>query len=65
MDKVTEEWRLNNERICNPYSSPDVYSCDQIKENVMGVACDKYGGQEKCIQNVDGKTWWKETTWKT
>ena len=24
-----------------------------------------YGGEEKCIQGFSGKTWGKETTWKT
>jgi hypothetical protein len=30
----------------------------------MGRACSMYGGEEKCIDSLDGETW-KETTWMT
>jgi hypothetical protein len=30
----------------------------------MGRACDKYGGEEKCIQDFDGETGRKEITRK-
>jgi len=30
----------------------------------MGGAGSTYGGQERCIQDTGGKTWWKENTWK-
>jgi hypothetical protein len=36
----------------------------QIKEDKMGRACGMYGGEEKCIDHYDGKTW-TETTWMT
>jgi hypothetical protein len=26
----------------------------------MGGACGKYGGQEMCIQDFGGETWWKD-----
>jgi hypothetical protein len=31
----------------------------------MGGACGAYGGQERCVQGLDGETCQKETTWKT
>jgi len=38
---------------------------DKIKINVMGGSCDMYGRQERCVEGFGGKTWVKETTWKT
>ena len=32
------------------------YSCDQIKKNELGWACDTYGRQERCIQGFGGET---------
>jgi hypothetical protein len=32
------------------------YSGDQIEKNEMGGACSTYGGEERCIQDVGGKT---------
>jgi len=31
----------------------------------MGGECNMHGGEEGCIQGCGGKTWGKETTWKT
>jgi len=33
--------------------------------NHYGGARAMYGGEERCIQGVDGETWFKETIWKT
>ena len=30
------------------------YSGDQIKKNEMGVACEAYGGEERCIYGFGG-----------
>jgi hypothetical protein len=32
-----------------------------MKKNVMGETCDKYGRQEKCVQDFDGETWVNES----
>jgi len=37
----------------------------KIEKNEMDGACNKYGGQERCIQGFGGETWGKETTLKT
>lgn len=37
----------------------------QIKEGVMGGACNKYWREKKCIQVFDKETWGKETISKT
>jgi len=31
------------------------YSIDQIEKNVMGGACNTYGGEERCIQDFGGE----------
>jgi hypothetical protein len=37
---------------------------DQIRNNEMGGAGSKYGGDKRCIKDFGGKTWQKETKWK-
>jgi len=37
------------------------YFRNQAKEDVMDVACDRYGGEEKCIRNFGGEMLRKET----
>jgi len=32
---------------------------------IYSEECGTCGGQEKCVQDFDGETWGKETTWKT
>jgi hypothetical protein len=41
------------------------YSGGQIKKNEIGVACDTYGREGKCIQSFGGETLRKETISKT
>jgi hypothetical protein len=41
------------------------YSGYQIKKNEVGGACSTYGEGERCIQDLGGETWGKETIWKT
>ena len=41
------------------------YVGDEIKKNEMGRACSTYGEEERCIQDLGGEAWGKETTWKT
>jgi len=48
--------------ICTPHK---YYLGVQIEKNEIGGACSTYGGEEKCIQDVGGKTGGKETSWKT
>jgi len=36
----------------------------QFKEDKMGGACSAYGQEHKLIENFDGNTRRKETTWK-
>jgi hypothetical protein len=38
---------------------------DQVKNDEMGVACSRNGGQEECIQDIGGKARRRETTGKT
>ena len=45
--------------MCNLYQ---IFSGDQIKNNVIGGARNTYGREERCMQR---ETWWKEATWKT
>jgi hypothetical protein len=43
-DGVTEKWgKIHNQELYDLYSS----SIDQLKNNVMGWACGKYGRQER------------------
>jgi len=56
-DKITGEW--------GRWSVLTKYVGDQIKKNEMGGACSTYGEEERCIQDLGGETWGKETTWKT
>jgi hypothetical protein len=54
---VTGGWRkLWHEELHNSYSSPDIVRKMKIKEHVMGGACIRFGGVEKCSQNVRRKT---------
>ena len=43
----------------------EYYLGDQIEKNEMGTACSTKGGEKRCIQDFDGETWRKETTWKS
>ena len=46
-DEVTGEWKkLHNEKIYDLYSSP----------NIIRVACNTYGGEERCIQGFGRET---------
>jgi len=38
---------------------------DKIEKNEMGGAYSAYGEEERRIQGFGGRTWGKETTWKT
>jgi hypothetical protein len=61
-DEVTGGWRKRHiEELRNLYSSPN----DQVKKDKMGRACNTNGGEEKCMQDIDGKARRKETTRKT
>jgi len=40
------------------------YYGDKIKDDEMGGASNKCGGEDKGIQNFGGDIWRKETTWK-
>ena len=40
-------------------------SGDQIEKNEMGGECSTYGGKERRIEDFDGETQGKETSWKT
>jgi hypothetical protein len=43
-----------------------VSSCSVLStETEMGRTCGTYGGEGRWIQGFSGKTWGKETTWKT
>ena len=48
-----------------------IYTPQQIlfgwsnQEEWDGGAYSRYGGEERCIQDFGGKTWGKETNWKT
>jgi hypothetical protein len=37
----------------------------QVKEDEMGRGCSRNGGEEECMQDIDGKARRKETTGKT
>ena len=37
------------------------YFSNQAKEDVTDMACDRYGGEEKCIRNFGGEMLRKET----
>jgi hypothetical protein len=64
MDEVAGEWRkLQNEKLHNLYSSPDIMR--QVKANEMGEACGTHGGGEKSVQGFGGKTRRKDAPWKT
>jgi hypothetical protein len=48
-DEVTGDWRkMHNEELHSLYSSPSTEN-DQVKEDVMGMACSTIGGEEECI----------------
>jgi hypothetical protein len=36
-----------------------------IEKNEIGGECSMNGGEERCVQGVDGETWGKETIRKT
>ena len=49
-DEVTEEWRrLHNEELNDLYSSPNVFSADQIEKNEVGGTCSTCGGEEMWV----------------
>ena len=58
---VTCGW--NNTRVS--FRSHDLNSGDQVKKTEMGRTCSTYGGEQRCVQGFSGKTWRKETIWKT
>jgi len=37
-------------------ASPKYYSGDKIKKNEIGGACDRYEGEENCIQSFNRET---------
>jgi hypothetical protein len=47
---------LHNEQLYDLYFSKKYYSDDQIKKNLMGGACSKYGEEERYIQGFGGET---------
>jgi hypothetical protein len=50
-DKVTGEWiKVCIVEINNLYSSLNIVSGDQIKNNEMGGTCSTHGGSKRCIQ---------------
>jgi len=59
---VLGEWRkLHNEERYDLYPHP-ICSGDKIEKNEMDGTCSAYGGEERCVQDVGGETWRKETT---
>ena len=57
LGKVTGEWRrLHNEELYCFVLLTKCCTGDQIKNNEMGRACNKYGGEERCIQGFGGET---------
>jgi hypothetical protein len=52
-------------RLRYPGSPTKYYKGGQIKKNEMGGSCGTCRGEKMCIQGFCGKTWGKETTWKT
>jgi len=55
-DKVTREWRkLRNEELNDLYSSPNIFSGDQIVNNELGRTCNKYGEREGLCRVLVGK----------
>jgi hypothetical protein len=47
-----ESWRrLRNEELHNLYTSQNIISMDQMKEDLMGGSCSTYGRDEKCTQH--------------
>ena len=46
-------------------TSPKYNSSDQIEKNEIGGACSTCGGEDRCIQDIFGEIFWKDTTWKT
>ena len=55
-DEVTREWKkLHNEELNDPYSSPHIFSGDQMEKNEIDGACNTCGG-ERCIQGFGGET---------
>jgi len=43
-------------------ASAKYYAGDKIKKNEIGGTCDRYGGEENCIQSFDGETLMNEIT---
>jgi hypothetical protein len=55
-DQITRGWRkLHNKKLHNLYSSPSIFMNDEVKENVMGRACNTNGGKEESIYVISGK----------
>jgi hypothetical protein len=53
-DKVTGEWRRLNKELHDLFSSPNIILVK--KKNEMGGACDKYGGEERCLHGFCWKS---------
>jgi hypothetical protein len=47
--------RLHSEELHEFYSSPNIYSGDQVSENEVGWPCGLYGDEEICVQSFGGK----------
>jgi len=50
VDEVTWEWKkLHYEELFDLYSSPNVFSADQIEKNEVGGTCSTCGGEEMWV----------------
>jgi hypothetical protein len=45
-----EQRKLNNGKLCNLYSSPNIIRQVKIKENELGRVCGTHGRGEKCVR---------------
>jgi len=47
---------MYNEELYRVYSSPDTIRGDEIKEDDIDRACDRFGGEDKCMRGFYGET---------
>jgi hypothetical protein len=61
-----ERRRLNNEELCDFYSSPSIIRIiSQVEEGELGGTCSRNVGEEECVYVIGGKAREKETARKT
>ena len=56
-DEVTGKWRkLHNDELNGVHSSANIIRMIESRRIEMGVDCNMYGGEERCLQDYNGET---------